>query len=126
MTEFCSFNHLTPTITEFYDDKDRNGLCVSDQDSDIKEESKLKIFTQALQKAQITASQEERKEKQEKMIHRTVKENSKMSHTVQSHIEIALKGFLPVDKFMRLKGTNKKEKDNNDEPAPELDNIYVY
>ena len=39
---------------------------------------------------------------------------------------MASKGFLPVDKLIRFKGTNKKEKNNNDESAPELDNIYVY
>ena len=39
---------------------------------------------------------------------------------------MALKAFLSVDEFIRLKGTNKKEKDNNNKSASGLDNIYVY
>jgi len=49
LTDFCSRLNITPAIREFHDE-DENGpdLCVSDQSSDIEEESKLKKFTQTL------------------------------------------------------------------------------
>ena len=54
ITDFCSRLNITPAIQEFSDENESGPeLCVSDQSSDIEEESELKRFTQALRNAQI-------------------------------------------------------------------------
>jgi hypothetical protein len=65
LTDFCSRLQITPSIRQFYEDEDDTDpdLCVSDQSSDIEEESELRRFTRALQEAQVIALKEEKKNK---------------------------------------------------------------
>jgi len=57
LTDFCSCLDITPAIREFHDDEEDSDLdpVVSNQSSDIEDESELKTFTQALQRAQVIA-----------------------------------------------------------------------
>jgi len=84
--------------------------------SDIEEETELKRFTQALQKAQITAlkniniNKRGTYSKQSKRTLRCCK---------QLHTKLASKGFLPVDKYIRLKA----KQENQNKLILGLDNI---
>jgi len=57
-----SKSHITPAIN---DDggKSNSDLCLSNHFSNIKEESELRIFVQALQMAQVTALKKENKKR---------------------------------------------------------------
>jgi hypothetical protein len=81
------------------------------------DESELKTFTQAFRMGQIAALKNEKKNKRgmySKQSKRTLKRHK------EAAIESALKGFLPLDQYMSLKGIPKR-----DEPTPELDNAIV-
>ena len=103
LTDFCLRHHITPAFRELHEDEDNScpDLCVSDQSSDIEDESKLKKFTWALQEAQIIALKEEKRNKRgvySKRSKKTLKRHK------QVHINMMSKGFLPVDEFIKLKG----------------------
>ena len=54
LTLFCSHHNITPAVREFHDDEDGIDLIpsqFSDVEVDIIKDTKLKRFTQALQKA---------------------------------------------------------------------------
>jgi hypothetical protein len=118
LTDFCSRLHLTPAIRDFCDDDDNPDLCVSDQSSDIEEESELKKFTRALQEAQIIALKKENKNRRGTY---SKKSKKTLKRRRQHRINLVAKGFHPVDEYMRLK--NLTEKKNED--APELDKIIL-
>jgi hypothetical protein len=115
LTDFCSRFHITPTIREFCDDEDGSNpdLCVSDWSSDIEEESELKKFTQALQRAQIIALKKENKNRRGKY-----SKNSKktLKRRRQFREELDSKGFFSLDKYMAQKQSER---------APEPDKVIV-
>ncbi|KAI0266629.1 hypothetical protein BGY98DRAFT_939031 [Russula aff. rugulosa BPL654] len=118
LTDFCSRLQITPSIRQFYEDEDDTDpdLCVSDQSSDIEEESELRRFTRALQEAQVIALKEEKKNKRGKYTKRskrTLKRREKACEEMKS------KGFFPLDEFMRRKGLPVKQ----DKRTPELNKI---
>jgi hypothetical protein len=96
---------------EFHDDEDDN-LWVSDllsasDISDAEKDSELKRFTDAFRMTQIPALKSESKNKRG-----TYSKRSKetLKHRVQVHINLASKGFLPVDEYIRIKGNRNQEK----------------
>jgi hypothetical protein len=98
ITDFCSRLNITPAIQEFPDENESGPeLCVSDQSSDVEEESELKKFTQALQIAQITALKKE-------MVKKRTKYSKKSKQTLKRRAQVRNKlesmGFLPVDKYI--------------------------
>jgi hypothetical protein len=106
--------HIAPNIMEFHDDEDDNDphLCVSDLSSasdisNAEKDSELKRFTDTFQMTQIPALKSESKNKRE-----TYSKWSKetLNHCVQVRINLALKGFLPVDEYIRIKGNWNQEK----------------
>jgi len=109
LTDFCSRLDITPAIREFHDDEEDSDLdpVVSNQSSDIEDESELKTFTQALQRAQVIASKEVNKNKRGS--YSKWSRNTLKCHE-QVHINLASKGFLPVDEYMRLKANSISEK----------------
>ena len=119
ITDFCSRHNITPAIREFHDE-DEHGpdLYVSDQSSNIEEESELKRFTQALQMAQTDALKKENKKK------KVYSKNSKKTIKCRMQFRniLASKGFLPVDQYIQLK---RKTEESNDADLPELDNIIA-
>ncbi|KAF8488554.1 hypothetical protein F5888DRAFT_1639131 [Russula emetica] len=68
LVDFCSRFHVTPAVREYHDDEDESDphLCVSNQSSDIEEESELKTFSEALKKAQVAALKRVNKNKRGK------------------------------------------------------------
>jgi len=120
LADFCSHLNITPAIREFHDeDETGSDLCVSNQSSDIEEESELKKFTQALQMAQINALKNKTQKKKtvySKKLKRTLK------CQMQFHNKMASKGFLSVDKYMQLKN---KTKESNNADTPKVDNIIT-
>jgi hypothetical protein len=123
LTDFCSRIHFTPAIRPLDDDEGDtdHDLCVSDRSSDIQEEDELKQFTRALQRAQITAQNEEKKKKRgfySKNSKRTLKRRE------QARAKLASKGFLPVDQYMTLKGLSVKHH-NKPTPTPEPDKAIL-
>jgi len=100
-----SYLHVTPVIN-FYDDKDHNDpILLSNSSSDIEDESELHRFTQTLQEAQIAALKGT-KNKQGVYLKRS---KQTQQHCMQVHVELSIKGFLPVDEFMRQKGIPTKQ-----------------
>ena len=98
ITDFCSRLNITPAIQEFSDENESGPeLCVSDQSSDIEEESELQKFSQALQIAQITALKKEMENKRTK--YSKWSKQTLQCHT-QVHNKLASMGFLPVDKYI--------------------------
>jgi hypothetical protein len=117
LTDFCSRFHITPVTREFDENDSDLDHFVSDQSSDIEDESELKTFIQAFRMGQIAALKNEKKNKRgmySKRSKRTLKRHK------EAAIESALKGFLPLDQYISLKGIPKR-----DEPTPELDNAVV-
>ncbi len=118
---FCSHLHIIPVDMEFHDDNyDGSDSSVFNQSSDIKEESKLKSFTQALQMAQTAALKKEIENKRG-----PYSKKSKRTHRrhKQYCTELASKGFLSVSEYMSLKGSSGPEK--HDTLTPELDAIAL-
>ena len=106
ITDFCLRLQITPVSREFHNEDDSDS-SVSNHSSDIKEESELKRFTQALQEAQIAALKREKDNKNKrgrysKQSKKTLKRRKKL------RIDLASKGFLPVDEYMRRKGIPEK------------------
>ena len=106
ITDFCSRLQITPVSREFHNEDDSDP-SVSNHSSDIEEESELKRFTQALQEAQIAALKREKDNKNKrgrysKQSKKTQKRRKKL------RIDLASKGFLPVDEYMRRKGIPEK------------------
>ena len=123
LMNFCSYLNITPAIREFHDNEDKihPNPCVSNhsnQSSDIEEESKLKKFTQALQKAQSITLEEQNKNK--KRVY-TKKSKRTLQCCKQEYIKLVSNGFLPLDQYIRLKG--KAEKHKADTPIPESESI---
>jgi len=120
ITEFCSRLNITPAIWEFSDENESGPeLCVSDQSSDIEEESELQKFSQALRITQITALKKEMENKRTKYSKRS---KQTLQHRTQVCNKLASMGFLPVDEYIRLKSNTEKEKDTN---TPEVANIIA-
>lgn len=118
---FCSRLHITPVDMEFHDDNyDGSDSSVSNQSSDIEEESKLKSFTQALQMAQTAALKKEIENKRGPYSKKS--ERTHRRHK-QRRTELASKGFLSVSEYMSLKGSSGPEK--HDTLTPELDAIAL-
>ena len=112
MQDFCTRLHITPNIREFHEDEDNSDphLYVSDQSSDISDnekKSKLKQFTDAFRMGQVAALKMENKRKRG-MYSKRSKKTLKCHKQVQ--VDLASKGFLPVDEYIRLKG--KQENHN--------------
>jgi hypothetical protein len=125
LANFCSRLDITPTITEFHDKEDQSNpdLCISDQFSDIEDESELKTFARALQTAQTIALKKGNNKKKRiysKTSKRTLKRRAKFC------TKLASEGFLPVDKYWALKpeGNISKRTDANT-LTPELDIIHA-
>jgi hypothetical protein len=112
-TQYCGKSTLltSNSLTEC-DNSDSDLDSVSDHFSDIEEESKLKAFTQALQKAQIDALKKENRNRQRGY---TKQSKDTLRHCRQVHIKLASKGFLSVDEYMRL----KRVPTERDKPTPE-------
>jgi hypothetical protein len=104
-----------PANREFHDD-DSDLDLVSNQSSDIEEESELKKFTQALQMAQTIALNKEKKRKRGMYSKRSKKTQK---HRKQFRADLASKGFLPLDEYMSVKGIPVKK----DKCTPEPDKI---
>jgi hypothetical protein len=121
LTEFCSRYHITPTITEFQNDEDESD-CVSNQSSDIEEESELRKFSRALRNAQIIALKKEKEKKNKRG-----KYSKRSKRTLECHrqacIKMVSKGYLPLDHYIGFKLNAQKHNDNDDAPTPESDNI---
>ena len=114
LTDFCSCFQIILAITEFYDDENESQSF----ENKIEKESELKWFVQAFQMAQRIAI---KKEKQNKKKKRVYTKNSKrtLKHCTQELARMESKGFLPLDKFLKL-----KDKSNNTNTlTPELDNM---
>ena len=121
LTDFCSCLQITPAVTEFYDvDQSDTELCLSNQSSNIEEESKLKRFTQALRMAQITAALKTQTKKK-RIYSKTSKQTLKRCK--QNCVKLESKSFYPLKEYMRYKGIAEKC-DNTDTPTVELDNIF--
>ncbi len=116
LMDFCSCHHIEPAIRDFNDDKDDSDpeLPVSDQSSEIEEESALKKFTQAFQTAQIIALKKSNKNKQGVYSKRST---DTMKWHKQVHLKLVSKGFLPVDEYIKLKKIPVK----GDKLTPESD-----
>jgi hypothetical protein len=95
----------TPTDSECILDNSDLDYLVSDQSTEIEEKSELKAFTHALQKAQITLLKTENKNRRGFY---SKKSKDTLWHYKQAHIKLALKGFLPVDQYMTLRGISVK------------------
>jgi hypothetical protein len=110
LTDFCSRLHITPVIKDFHDvedDSDQENL-LSDQSSDIEEESELQKFSQALRDAQIAALKTINKNKRGPY---SKKSRNTIQRRKQAQIQLASKGFLPLYEYMRLKSDTKKKTD---------------
>ncbi len=83
------------------DNENDSDVVLSVSSHSIEEEYKLKVFTQALQMAQITTLKMENRKRQ-KVYSKWSKDTLKWCKQVR--IELASKGFLPVDQYMKLKG----------------------
>jgi hypothetical protein len=118
LTDFCLRLHITPAIREFHDDEGESDPDLSNQSSDIEEESELKRFSEAFRMAQVTAMMKENKNKRGKYSKQSKKT---MKRRMQVRIDLASKGFLPVDEFIKLKGNAKQCGTNA--PTSEPDNI---
>lgn len=118
LTGFCSRLHITPAQREFHDDDDDSDLDlpVSNQSSDIEDETELNRFMQALQRAQTAALKKQKKNKRGSYLKHS-KRTQKRRKLLRN--ELASKGFLPVDEYMSLKGIPIK----NDKLTPEPDKI---
>jgi hypothetical protein len=108
LTDFYSRFHITPNAREFHNNQNHNDLdlCVSDSSSNIEEESKLKKFTQALRNAHITALKKEDKKKRGIYSKRS---KQTQRHRKQVRAKLASKGFLPVDKYIKLKENQENQ-----------------
>ena len=123
LSDFCSRLHFTPAIRDFYDEDQNDPGLLSNRSSDIEEESKLDKFTQILWERQAAALKREATKRQGKYLKRS-------KQTLQCHnqvwVKLSMKGFLPVDEFMRQKKIpikqnkltpNSKKLDKPDEDA---------
>ena len=109
LTDFCSRLHITPDVREFHDsedDSDDPHLCVSNQSSEIEEETELKIFTQAFKRTQSVL---ERKNKKRGFYTKDSKRTQKRREQLRN--KLAAKGFLPVDQYIKLKSNPEKQKE---------------
>ena len=105
LMDFCSRFQITPAITEFHDDENQSDHYAFNHSLDIKEESELKKFTQALQMAQIDALNNGKKRKiYTKHSKRTQK------HRKNETIALVSKGFHPLEKH----GFTVKHRDKMD------------
>jgi hypothetical protein len=111
------FRLITPAINDDEGGSDSD-LGVSNHSSDIEEEIELRRFTQALQTAQVTALKKENKKKRgmySKQSKKTLKRR------MQDRIELASKGFHPVDEYIKIMA--RKHNNANAAPTPEFDDV---
>jgi hypothetical protein len=101
LMDFCTHLHITPAVRKY----NENNSDISNCSSDIEDKVALKKFTHTLQKAQIVALKKENRKKREIY---TKKSKNTLRHCKNDCIKLASKGFLPVNKFMRIKGVSVK------------------
>ena len=120
LTDFCSHHDITPAVGEIYDNQDDSDLdlCVSDQSSDIEEESELKRFSKALQDAQVIALKQGNKNKRGWYSKRS-KKTLKRHQQFRTHL--ASQGFFPLYDFLTLTGCPTKD----NKKKPESDEIVL-
>jgi len=97
---------LTFDINDTPTDEEDDSDIVSNQSSDIEDETELKRFTQALQRAQIAALKNEDKKKQGRY---SKKSEKTLKRRKQVRIDLASKGFPSLDQYNKLKGIQEKQ-----------------
>ena len=106
LADFCTRLHITPEIREFHDDEDNSDPhpYVSDQSSDIDisyisdKDAELRRFIGAFQTTSDTAltrGNTKKRGRYSKCSKKTLKRRK------QAHVDLASKGFLPVDEYIR-------------------------